>query len=302
MSASIDFRKGRRLDTLVENKTTYTLDYAEMNFFETHIYAERVKLTFGAPVLASMIRGKKIMRLYNQEAFPFLPGESLLLPGEEMMCIDFPEATPQEPTHCLAMTVSEEKVAEIVTLLNEHCPRAGQEEWSDYGWNIRFANDLGVAQIIKRLMFLFTENHPQKALFVEMHLKELLIRILQVGSRQEHERKALDADNSSRIAHIINFVRKNLRKKLTVKTLSQQAYMSESHFYRTFKLETGISPNDFIIEERLKLAAHLLLDKDRKITDVLFECGFNSSSYFCRMFKKKYGKSPKAFQSQMISG
>jgi len=51
--------QSRKLEQVVENRTAYTIDTAELNIYETHQYAEKVELTFNSPVLASMIRGKK---------------------------------------------------------------------------------------------------------------------------------------------------------------------------------------------------------------------------------------------------
>ena len=53
----------RKLTTLVENRTTYNADYAELNIYETHTYAEQVSLKFDFPVIASMLTGKKIMHI-----------------------------------------------------------------------------------------------------------------------------------------------------------------------------------------------------------------------------------------------
>jgi len=93
-----NFLEGRRLETMVENQTSYTMNNAAMHVFETHEQAASVLLKFEQPVLASMIQGKKIMHLRDYEAFDFLPGESLVLPANESMCIDFPEAMAKNPT------------------------------------------------------------------------------------------------------------------------------------------------------------------------------------------------------------
>jgi AraC family transcriptional regulator len=97
--------RGRDLQTLVENQTTYGLADAELHLFETHTFAERVNLEFDYPVLATMLRGKKVMHLRKREGFEFVPGESIMLPAEELMTIDFPEATMVDPTKCLALTL-----------------------------------------------------------------------------------------------------------------------------------------------------------------------------------------------------
>lgn len=49
----------RRLESLVENQSSFTLDHAAMHIFETHQQAEQVLLQYDQPVLASMIEGKQ---------------------------------------------------------------------------------------------------------------------------------------------------------------------------------------------------------------------------------------------------
>ena len=63
------FYKNRKLENLVENQTSYTLNNAAMHVFETHQQAERVLLQFDKPVLASMLHGKKIMHLRDHNSF-----------------------------------------------------------------------------------------------------------------------------------------------------------------------------------------------------------------------------------------
>ncbi len=72
--------------------------------------------------------------------------------------------------------------------------------------------------------------------------------------------------------------------------------MSKSHFYRVFKNEVGVSPTDFINDERIGRAANMLKDPHRKIKEVYLECGFESRSYFNRLFKRKKQLSPGEFQ------
>ena len=75
---------------MVENRTTYSADYAELNIYETHAYAEKVSLTFDFPIIASMLTGKKVMHIDGFDAFDFFPGESVVMPTNKEMIIDFP--------------------------------------------------------------------------------------------------------------------------------------------------------------------------------------------------------------------
>lgn len=291
-----DYRRGRALQTLVENQTTYTVSTAELSIFETHQVAERVWLRFDQPVLASMVSGKKIMHLRGEEAFPFLPGESLVLPGAEPMVIDFPEATMDTPTKCLAMTIDEGTIAGVVERMNERMPREGSGDWQPWSGNFRFTNDPAIHRIIHRLIFLFTENHPSKDLFVDMALQELLVRVLQAESRADVWQRASAEPTRDRMAYVVRYIRDHLADKLSVEQLSRVSNMSETHFHRVFKSETGVSPIDFVNEQRLLTAAALLRDPSRRVSEVALACGYNSPSYFHRQFKRRFGRSPKAWQ------
>lgn len=289
----------RRLETLVENQTSYHLAHAEMHIFETHEQAEQVLLKFNYPVLASMLQGKKVMHLEDMQSFDFLPGESIILPPSELMCIDFPEAAQDSPTRCLAMTISEDKIDEIITRLNERTPRIDGREWRFTDYNFHFTNEIAIHQIIHRLLFLFGEDHPSKDVFADFMLQELIMRILQTENRKIYTDQAMQLSGNNRLAAIIDYIRHHLDQPLTIEELSRKAYMSESNFHRVFKNELGISPIDYINNERIKLATSLLHNPRKKIKDVYMECGFNSLSYFIRQFKRKKKLSPKEYQLQL---
>lgn len=299
MLLSDKFYSGRKLQTLVENQTSYTLNNAAMHIFETHQTADRILLQFDQPVLASMLQGKKVMHLRSKQAFDFLPGESLILPSDEVMCIDFPEANMDSPTKCMAMAISEDKIREVIMIMNETMPRSENQEWCFMDYNFHFTNDTGIYHILQRLLFLFTENHPAKDLFVDFMLKELIIRIMQAESKKIYTNQALHMNTSNRLAYVVNYIRKNLQQNLNVQDLSQKAYMSESNFHKVFKNELGISPVEFINNERIKLASSLLQDPNIKIKEVYMECGFESRSYFNRLFKRKKNISPKEFKDSV---
>lgn len=298
LNLSNDFFKRRKLENLVENQTSYTLNNAEMHVFETYVEAEKVLLQFNDPVLASMIVGRKIMHLSNENSFDFLPGESLILPANEPMCIDFPEAKSDSPTRCLAMAISNDKIKQITTLMNETMPKADGVEWDVMDYNFHFINDPSIYGIIKRLLYLFTENHPSKDFFVDNMLQELIMRILQCNSRKIHTNPNHKLYKTSRISFIVEYIKNNLDEPLSIACLSKKACMSESHFYKVFKNEIGLSPIEFINNERIKLAVKLLQNPNKKIKEVYFECGFESRSYFNRLFKREKLVSPSAYQSK----
>lgn len=290
----------RKLENHVENRTCHTLNRAELNLFETHQSAEKVLLQFSEPVLASMISGKKIMNLSDKPHFNFLPGESVIMPSNELMTIDFPEASIAKPTKCLALRIDECKITETLDELNQIIPRQDELDWQYLKGNFHFTNDVAINQIIQRLIFLFTENHLCKVFFSEMMIKELIIRILQQENRKEFIQKSFESSNNSRFSYIIHYIRTNLTEPLTIRQLSKLAQMSETAFYKAFKSELGITPNNFIIEERIRFAQSLMTQPEISIKEAYLSSGFNSFSYFCRIFKNRNQINPTEFKKQLL--
>lgn len=289
----------RPLNTLVENRTTFTLESAALNLFETHELANAVHLRFDNPVLASMIQGRKIMHLRHRPGFNFLPGESVMLPRDELMVIDFPDAKEGRATKCLALEIDPTEIRKITEQMDEHRPRCDNSNWQREDNNFHFTNDPGVTQLIQRLIFLCAEDHPAKDLFVGMSLRELLIRMLEAESRDNHLRDPAKQATSQPITASVAYILSHLDEKLTVAQLSRMAYMSESGYYRAFKNEMGISPVDFTNKERIKLAISLLREGTHSIQDVAIRCGFNSASYFTRRFKRAVGVCPARFLTRV---
>ncbi|MBS1444462.1 MAG: helix-turn-helix transcriptional regulator [Prevotella sp.] len=103
-------------------------------------------------------------------------------------------------------------------------------------------------------------------------------------------------DDSRRILKVKNFIFKNYMDELRLPELASLAGMSSSAFSRFFKLHTGRNISEYIIDLRLGYAARMLVDTDKCISEIGFDCGFNNLSNFNRIFKKKKGCSPSEFR------
>lgn len=81
----------------------------------------------------------------------------------------------------------------------------------------------------------------------------------------------------------------------TIEGLSDSFFMSRSNFHKKIKNLTGMTPNDYIKLIRLNQSAQLLMSGKYKINEVCYMVGFNTPSYFSKLFYEHFGKSPKDF-------
>ncbi|AUC81743.1 AraC family transcriptional regulator [Lacinutrix sp. Bg11-31] len=295
-------RNNRKLTTLVENRTTYNADYAELNIYETHAFAEQVSLTFNFPVIASMLTGKKVMHLDGFEAFDFFPGESVVMPSNKEMIIDFPIATKDSPTQCLALGIDAFKIDEVVEKFNQQV--AIENENND--WNLdettsHLINNTDINHLIERLTYTFTNNNKSKDVLLDLMIQELIIRLLQTKAKSLIINDPNQVFNDTRIGTVIKYIKDNLTNKdISVDLLAKKAYMSTSHFHKQFKNTLGISPIDYINSEKIKFSKKLIKEsKDFRMSEIAFKSGFNNTSYFNRQFKKMELMTPQQFKTSI---
>jgi AraC-like DNA-binding protein len=288
--------KEKSLKTLVENRTVYSLNHCELNLFETYEASALVPLKFNDLVVTSMLRGKKVMHLFDDPGFDYLPGETVVIPSNVEMKIDFPEATKNNPTQCLALAIDQAKITDTLHFLNERYPKEGNALfWQLNYQNYFFYNNVELASTINKLIKECTSTSITKDALADLTLQELLIRIIQTQTA-----KAIDdgqfSDPKNPITPVIEFIRMNLKENISLKNLSDKACMSSTSFYRFFKRELGMSPIEFIIKEKMKCAKHLLKNPTIHINEVCYLSGFEDCNYFIRLFKKYEGITPKQYQ------
>lgn len=289
----------KSLKTLVENRTVYSLDNCELNLFETYQESVLVPLKFNDLVVTSMLRGKKVMHLFDDPGFDYLPGETVIVPSNVEMKIDFPEASIKNPTQCLALAIDHNKINSTLAFLNERYPKE-DETWKLNHENYFFYNNTELASTINKLIRECMSYSVTKDALVDLALQELLVRIIQTQTVQRIDHNTV-TETDSAIYTITEYIRKNITKNISIKELSDKACMSTSSFYRYFKRELGMSPIEFILTEKIKQAKRLLKTSGIQINEVCFMSGFDDCNYFIRLFKKYEGITPKQYQQLYIN-
>lgn len=116
-------------------------------------------------------------------------------------------------------------------------------------------------------------------------------RSVQFTDRITHE-------NEMNIA--MDYIHSNYRKgTIEISKLAKMCAVSETYFRKLFHKIHGVSPQQYIINLRLEFAYHLLGSNLYSVNEVSRRSGFQDAKYFSRMFKKRYGCSPRERSSSV---
>lgn len=108
--------------------------------------------------------------------------------------------------------------------------------------------------------------------------------------------KVPERTDSRRVQKVNDYITEHFREDIHLDQLARMVGMTPTAFSRFFKLRTGRTVSDLIIDIRLGYAARALVDTTHNISEICYECGFNNISYFNRVFKRRKGCSPKDFR------
>lgn len=105
------------------------------------------------------------------------------------------------------------------------------------------------------------------------------------------------SSETDRIHLVKQYVNEHFSEEISLPEVASLAAMTPTAFSRFFKLRTGRTLSDYIIDIRLGYAARMLVDTSKNISEICFECGFNNQSNFNRIFKSKRGLTPSDFRA-----
>ncbi|MDE6099059.1 MAG: AraC family transcriptional regulator [Muribaculaceae bacterium] len=102
--------------------------------------------------------------------------------------------------------------------------------------------------------------------------------------------------DSRRVHKVQMYIQEHYKEEIRLNELAGLVGMSPTAFSRFFKLRTGRSISDYMIDIRLGNATRLLADSSMSVAEICYDCGFNNVSHFNRIFRKKKGCSPREFR------
>ena len=112
-----------------------------------------------------------------------------------------------------------------------------------------------------------------------------------IGARQPLPRM-----ETARLKRMLGFIRDHFAEDISPADIAASAGVCERECFRCFKQELGTTPLATLTDFRLRKAAELLRETDRSVSDIAAACGFATSSYFGKVFRRRMNLSPLAYR------
>lgn len=132
---------------------------------------------------------------------------------------------------------------------------------------------------------------------------ELLELLYLLGQSQDYRRlssstfaQIVTPVDSRRVRKVQEYLNQNFKQEIRLPELAALVGMSPTAFSRFFKLRTGRSVTDYLIDIRIGYASRRLVDSLMSVAEICYDSGFNNVSNFNRIFKRKKGCTPKEFR------
>ncbi|HCV81090.1 MAG: hypothetical protein CMP12_06555 [Zunongwangia sp.] len=232
-------------------------------------------------------------RIVGDNISNFEKGDLVLMGAELPHCWELLDADKNEKPRCIVTHFSEEillneyfkmpELQNILLLINQ----------ASRGIQFKVENDREILNILLRLS-------KSEGLEYYISLLQIFNLLLKIEDKKKLSnplnQSSIFSNNIEKINKIYEYVFLNIQEGINLEEASSVLNMAPSSFCRFFKKKTGITFMEYVKNVRVGMAAKLLAETDKQITEICYESGYNNLANFNHYFKVSMGVTPTEYR------
>lgn len=149
--------------------------------------------------------------------------------------------------------------------------------------------------IIPSIKKIDDENRKQKP---GSHLLIMALFIEIVVTLARYCKDTLASDPEWELKQAIAYIKSHYHEKIKISQLAKRTNMSESTLFRRFQSSFGISPNDYLMDYRVKQAILMIRNGNSSLEQIACSCGFYNGSHLRRIMRQRLKTTPKEIRDK----
>lgn len=205
------------------------------------------------------------------------------------------------PMRCLTLEISKESVRKVLEKINKNYAMPSLDIEDQSLLDLEVYNGNGSTMIHSKLNDihqLLLSNIQFKEYWIDLKIEELILCCLQTDFcntlLQTYHNGTVD---NSPLGNALSYIDANVYSNVNLKKAADMACMSKPTFFRQFKHRLGTTPLSYIHAKRIKRAQKLLRGTQKSISEIGYEVGYSSPSYFSKQFQKVAWQCPKEYRN-----
>jgi AraC family transcriptional regulator len=177
--------------------------------------------------------------------------------------------------------------------LEANCPHSEQVELL----SVIKTRDLQIGFIAQSIHSEIQQTRWGSRLYLDSLLNLLAIHLLRNYTSRPLKLQKYEAGlGEFRLKRVLEYINAHLEQDIQLADLAEVADLSQCYFASLFKQSMGIAPWQYVVQQRVERAKKLLKQGNNSLSEIAFQCGFNTQSHFTQQFRKMTGVTPKTYR------
>jgi AraC-like DNA-binding protein len=232
--------------------------------------------------LCTIIDGEKKVKINNNYDFTYNDKDFLILPPNSTVNLEI-----NKPTKAIVFEIHGSLIDSITKKV---CMEFDSDLRCDINKNILCEKVTPlVHNSIERIMNTALSNEKNKEFLVDLYAQEMAYNLIKIKSVHD----MLNVDSQNFINLSVKMMKENVSEGITIAEIAYALNMSAANYSAKFKKIIGISPSEYF--KNLKLLEAKKRLKEKNVTEVAYDLGYENVSHFIGLFKDRFGMTPKKY-------